>query len=182
MSESDFQNLMGAGVGLGVWAVILLVYFAIIIGILIVMGIPYFRMAKRQGLPHAWLAFIPIGNIWVMLNLPRREFNLFNKYIQTDRSKVFVHFLLFLLLSGVLAVPIAVLIMIPVLGWLIYMAFLLIICLISYGINWRMNYDIYMTYGMEDNAMLFSILGLFIPLIPIVMAFILMNREPNFDV
>ena len=182
MSESEWAGLAVVGVGLGFYAVVILICLALALGILIVMGIPYFRMAKRQGLSHAWLAFIPIGNVWVMFNLPRREFNLFNKYIQTDRSKVFVHYLLFSLLSGVVAVPIGMLAVIPVLGWLIYMAYIILICLVLYGIIWRINYDIYMTYGMEDNAMLFSILGIFFPIITIVMAFIIMNREPNFDI
>ena len=85
------------------------------------------------------------------------------------------------MIAFVLAIPLAFIMMIPVLGWLIYIAYYVAVAVIGYGFAWRMNYDIYMTYGMEDNAMLFSILGLFVPLVTIIMSFMIMNREPNFN-
>lgn len=180
MSENELASLVGM-MGMGVGLLIYLLMFLFVIAFYIVSVFPYYRMAKRQGLPHAWLVFVPVGNIWVMLNLPRREFNLFNKYIQTDRTKVFWHFLLFTLIAGVLAVPFAFSMVIPVLGWLLYLAYCVAIGVITYGFMWRMYYDIYMTYGMQDNAMLLSILGMFVPIVSIVVAFMIMNREPDFN-
>lgn len=177
MSESDVAGLIAVGAVFLIYAAIFLVAIAICMAFMF----PYYRMAKNQGMPHAWLAFIPVGNLWVMLNLPKREFNLFNKYIQTDRSKLFWHYILFCVIASVLAIPLAFIMMIPVLGWLIYIAYYVAVAVIGYGFAWRMNYDIYMTYGMEDNAMLFSILGLFVPLVTIIMSFMIMNREPNFN-
>lgn len=180
MSENELASLVGM-MGMGVGLLIYLLMFLFVIAFYIVFVFPYYRMAKRQGLPHAWLVFVPVGNIWVILNLPRREFNLFNKYIQTDRTKVFWHFLLFTLIAGVLAVPFAFSMVIPVLGWLLYFAYCVAIGVITYGFMWRMYYDIYMTYGMQDNAMLLSILGMFVPIVSIVVAFMIMNREPDFN-
>lgn len=178
MNESDVAALIVLGVVFLIYVAIFLVAVAISMAFMF----PYYRMAKNQGMPHAWLAFIPVGTLWVMLNLPTREFNLFNKYIQTDRSKVFWHYILFCVIAPVLFVPFAFIMFIPVLGWLIYIAYYVAVTVIVYGFAWRMNYDIYMTYGMEDNAMTFSILGLFVPVLSNVMAFVIMNREPNFDV
>ena len=85
-------SMLGAGIGLGamilIYAVILL--FSLIV--YFVMAFPYYKMAKRQGLPHAWVAFIPMANLYIAAVLPQFEFNLFNKFIWPKRSKAFCLF------------------------------------------------------------------------------------------
>lgn len=151
------------------------------IALQIIFGIPYYRMAKNAGLSHAWLAFIPIGCYYIMLNLATREFNIFNWIKTDDRNKVFKYYLLSLLVPVVIGVLSAI----PVIN--ILMAFLSPIISMAYSVAvyifmWRVNYDILMTYGMEEHAMWASIVNCFCPLVMVVFSFIIMNREPNYNV
>ena len=52
---------------------------------------------------------------------------------------------------------------------------------IVFGIfMWRVNYDILMTYGMQEHAMWASVLNYWVPYVMIVMSYIIMNREPDY--
>ena len=147
----------------------------------IIFGIPYYKMAKNAGLSHAWLAFIPIGCYYIMLNLPAREFNIFNWIKTDDRNKVFTYYLL----SFLVPVALAVLAVIPGINLIIGLISPIISTAYSvavYIFMWRVNYDILMTYGMEEHAMWASIVSCFCPLVMTVFSFIIMNREPNYNV
>lgn len=169
--------------------IIALLLYLLIIGavILVSLGIyfasmfPFFRMAKNQGIDNAWLAFIPIGNIYIMLKLSNREFNIFDKFVYQDRTQAFK---LWLIAFGIyLAAMIvgSVINLIPFLGSFIYMLISLAGAVFFYFYNFRLYYDIYVTYGMGENATLWAILGLFIPIISVIMPFTIMNKEPDFE-
>ena len=62
------QGLM-MGVGGAVVAVLLIVLllalaFSIVSYVLSAVGI--YRIAKRRGIHHAWLAWVPVGNSWLL--------------------------------------------------------------------------------------------------------------------
>ena len=53
-------------------------------------------------------------------------------------------------------------------------------CIIFGIFMWRVNYDILMTYGMQEHAMWASVLNYWVPYVMIVMSYIIMNREPDY--
>ena len=55
---------------LAIIGTILLIFLVIFIVTLVVQGIPLYKMAKKANLNNAWLSFIPIGNMYVIINLP----------------------------------------------------------------------------------------------------------------
>ena len=178
-SYSYDSDAMAAGLGLGVTLVIYAVTFIICLAIWIAMEYPIYRMAKRQGMSNAWLAFIPYGNFYITLKLSPREFNLFNLFKYDNRTKAFWLFLIATGIYIVLMFPMVFAVMIPVIGWLLFMVYILAYVAIAYGIMWRMNYDLLITYGMPEHAMWASIVNVFFPYLMVVFYYIIMNREPD---
>ncbi len=188
---------------LGALAIISMVWAVIVH---IVSSIPYFNMARKAGFQHAWLAFIPYGQYYVIMTLSHREFNIFNKFRTNDRKKAFwayiivaaVTFVLNMIngaLEGIadslntitdtsadtsmLAIA-AIGMLVVVLMYLVLLALMMVVNFVAYLIRWRAHYDLLMTYGMPEHAMWVSIVSLFVPLVIIVFSFIIMNKEPDY--
>lgn len=182
---AGLMALFGVGSMFMVWVVLILGFILFFLALGIIFGIPYYKMAKNAELPHAWLAFIPIGFYYVALNLPAREFNIFNWIKTRDRMKVFWYYLISFPAISVISTIIGVLAAIPLIG-IIFMVLSYLISIVYsvavYIFMWRVYYDILMTYGMEENAMLLSVLNCFFPIIMPVCSFIIMNREPNYNI
>lgn len=182
---AGLMALFGVGSMFMVWVVLILGFILFFLALGIIFGIPYYKMAKKAELPHAWLAFVPIGFYYVALNLPAREFNIFNWIKTRDRMKVFWYYLISFPAISVISTIIGVLAAIPLIG-IIFMVLSYLISIVysvaAYVFMWRVYYDILMTYGMEENAMLLSVLNCFFPIIMPVCSFIIMNREPNYNI
>lgn len=166
-------------IALGIVIMIYAITFIVSIAMWIAMEYPFYRMAKRQGIENAWLAFIPWGNYYITLKLSPRRFNLFNLIKFENRSKAFILFIIATAVYIVLILPMSLLAMIPILGWLIFMLYIMAYLAISYAIMWRMYYDVLITYGMKEQAMWVSILGVFVPIVITVFAYMIMNKEPD---
>ncbi len=184
-SMSTAFALMGMSSILLFYLLIFLFVIVIIVISMIIVGYPYYRMAKKVGLPHAWLAFIPIANVYIMLNLPQREFNIFDWIKTNDRSKVFWIYLISIPAVSAAGILIGILSGIPIIG----LIFVLLSYLLSFAyyvacgiLNWRISYDILMTYGMAEHALWASIVGVFVPIVMVVFSFIIMNNEPDYTV
>ncbi len=181
-SYSYEAEALATGLGVGFMLLFYAIFFIVYIAIWIAMEYPLYRMAKRQGFTNAWLAYIPFGNFYITLKLSPREFNLFNWFKYTDRTKAFWLFLIATGIYIVLMVPmILIFTFIPVLGWLLYIAYILAYLAVCYGIMWRMNYDLLITYGMPEHAMWASIVNLFCPILMYVFYYIIMNKEPDMN-
>lgn len=169
------ESLFALGFVLIIYALI----FILSIGMWIAMQFPFYRMAKRQGIENAWLVFVPWGNYYITLKLSPREFNLFNLIKFENRSKAFIVFIIATAVYIALILPMSLLAMIPILGWLIFILYIMAYLAISYGIMWRMYYDVLITYGMKEHAMWVSILGVFVPIVITVFTYMIMNKEPD---
>ena len=202
MNEEVLELLITAIVSLSYWfamlipiiicvvifVMIFIIIFAIsmvmVVGITALTGIPYYNMAKRAGISKAWLAFLPIGQQYIMTVLSKREFNLFNKIVFKDRRKSFKIYAWSVPIATVVAVVMILLFFIPVLGIimipLFYMIFMAYAVFQSFFV-WRWVYDLLITYGMKENAMLYSILSCFVPYMLIVLSIIIMNKEPDYN-
>ncbi len=166
-------------IALGIVIMIYGITFIFSIALWIAMQYPFYRMAKRQGIENAWLTFIPWGNYYITLKLSPREFNLFNLVKFEKRSKAFIVFIIATAVYIALILPMSLLSMIPILGVLIFLVYITAYLLVSYSIMWRMYYDVLITYGMKDHAMWASIVGVFVPVVIIVFAYMIMNNEPD---
>lgn len=173
--------------GISMVGVVLLIYaaifiFAIAIGI--VLCIPYYKMARNQGMNNAWLAFIPIGNTWILSQLSQREYNIFNWIRFKERKKAFYFWLIFTGCQLVIVLGMTFLMSIPYIGLLfgvLYYPVAIVLGIAAQIIGWRFNYDLLCTYGEKEHAMAISIISCFIPIVMIVYSFIIMNREPDFE-
>ncbi len=173
----SLMALLGVGGVLLFYAIFFLVFFVV----WFVIQYPYYKMAKNQGLSNAWLAYVPYGNFYITLKLSPREFNVFNWIRWENRTKAFWTMLIATGIYIVLLFPVCLIAMIPVIGWLIYIVYIFAYVFIVYALMWRMNYDLLITYGMEQHAMWASIVNIFCPFVMVVFAFIIMNKEPNYN-
>ncbi|MBQ2804093.1 MAG: hypothetical protein IJF07_09380 [Lachnospiraceae bacterium] len=179
-----FQMLMGLPF-LAVFGV-LGVALAIGIAFYVLGALPVYQLAKNAGLPNAWLAWIPYGNVYILLLLAKREFNIFDWIRTYDRTKVFWYYLI-IALGGMVAISLVTTILgfIPIINILV--GIISPIVKVAYIValrifNWRVYYDIYMTYGLEENAMLLAVLSSIFPVVMIVCMFIIKDRQPNYNV
>lgn len=59
-----------AGTGFGIFGLIYLFYFLFVgiigVGSYVLQGISFYTIAKRRGIKHAWLSWIPVGSVWIL--------------------------------------------------------------------------------------------------------------------
>ena len=181
--ESETAGLLLSLLTLGGAFIFWIFIFLFCIALWIVFSYPYYKMAKNAHLDNAWLVFVPVGCMYILLNLSRREFNIFNWIKTNDRTKVFKYYLICFGAYFVITMAISVLCAIPIIGFLfMIMSYLLSMAfsVAVYIFLWRINYDILMTYGMEEHAMWASIVSCFVPIVMVVFSFMIMNKEPDY--
>jgi hypothetical protein len=175
---TDFNGLTddqiaGLAAGGGIMA-ILAAYFLVVLVIGIVVwiltSIPLFTMAKNAGVTNAWLAWIPIGNMYVLNALGGDEFSLWGDKIHfNERINAFWLFLALSFGGGLLGA-------IPVIGALVALAAsVLLIC-----IQWRMIFDWMNAYNPGKENMGLSIVALIINIVFIVLLWMYKNRTPSY--
>lgn len=170
---------------IGVFAFIFVFYAALFIAT----RIPYYKMAKNAGMDKAWLVWIPLAEMYILINLSKREFNIFNWIKTYNRTKVFWYFLIscpvMIVIEMILIIIASLLSIIPPISIIIILFEYALVALYTLAITiigWRTNYDILMTYGMEQHAMWASIVNCFFPLLMTVFAYIIMNKEPDYSI
>ena len=183
-SSDDLAGLFALStLGISAVAVIatIVIFLLLFVALYIVFCYPYYRMAKKANMPNAWLAFIPWANVWLQFNLSDREYNVFNWIKTRNRTTAFWIYVAVSLgggaIYGVLAGISSLLVILLPLAWLFYMVYLFAV----YVLYWRVNYDLLMTYGMEEHAMWASIVNCFCPIVMVVFSFIIMNKEPIYE-
>ena len=137
---------------------------------LILQGIPLYKMALRRSINNAWLSFIPLGNTWIMLNLPTNEFNLLG--IKAQRSKALWKVVLIMILMYIPVVVFAG----TELGF-ISTVFSFIFSIFSLAFSYRLIKDVLDTYS-TGSTIAWAIASIFIPFVQIIVLYMLMNREP----
>lgn len=185
----DEMLAVGSGMAIfGVWMLLILficiVVVVAIVGLYVATAIPIYKMAKRAGVPHAWLAWVPIASMYVRLKLSKREFNIFNFIKFKDRDKAFECYLWIIGALVLLSALICVMMFIPFINFVAIGFYYVIIAIfpIVFGIfMWRVNYDILMTYGLKEHAMWVSVLYYWCPYFMIIMTYKIMNSDPVED-
>ncbi|MCR4814275.1 MAG: hypothetical protein K5879_05560 [Lachnospiraceae bacterium] len=141
-------------------------------------AIALFRMAKNAGYKYPFFAFIPFMQTFLEYVLPKKEFNVF--FIRIPGEKRYIAALVSIGLSTVGLATDAVFDFIPVVGGFLsaFTAIAIIVFLI--GSKWRKMHDIFRTYDTEKNALLISVIGIFVPLVHTIALLVYMNREPDY--
>lgn len=154
----------------------------------IVTAIPYFVMGKKAGYRHAWIAFIPLGKIYIALKLPHREFRIF-RFHTKQRLYLFTTLIVVGIVFHVISFPFKVLLFFPSQSPIDDILSFIILCIsiiafiyycIYAVITRRMNYDLLKTYKMDKYTTWAPIANIFCPLVMVVFSFIIMNREPEY--
>ena len=194
MSNADLENMLYAffslfGIGTTMLIPILIILgfivmiAAILIVVMIIFGFPLYKMAKNAGFRHPIFAFIPFLQSYLMFFLPQEEFNLFNLIKIEDRHKAALYMTLIVNAPIILFVLIGLVMFVPFLGGIIaslISALSTVVSVAGYIVSWKCYMDLYQTYNVGENALLYSLLSLFVPIFCIVMLFMLMNKEPNY--
>lgn len=172
----------------------------------VIKAVSFFMMGQKAGVPNSWLAFIPWVQEYVPMVLPHRDYELL--FVKPKkRIAAFWILLIAQIISGIITsvqsgisnfgnqitaginpdeilpgregilttvtIIFAVLsILVGILAWL----FVLIIALLKM----RMNLDLFRTYGMEGGAMAISIIGIFLPIVPLFGYLVLIGKEPEY--
>ena len=139
----------------GAILVVLLITGVVVLLVYVLSCIGLYKMAQKAGYASPILAWIPIAQTWVMFVLPKNEFviPLLNKTLD-KRSTAFWIYLALPFASGILA-------LIPFIGWLVDIAGLVAIYVMSYRV-WCDLFAMYDSSTASRNAILtviFPILG-----------------------
>ncbi len=155
--------------------VVLFIFIPILLICVISFLLPAFalyRHAKTAGYDKPWLAFIPFAQTYLEYVLPRRRFKAL--FIDThEREKVA---LIVILVSTFGTSVIAGLNLIPAFGQILDLALTLFLV----AMNWRKMYDYLCTFVDEKDAMTFSIIGVFVPIVYAVYLIVIREKEPEY--
>ncbi len=170
----------------GVFAIIILAMYAILFAIMItayvVQAIPLYKMAKKMGRQHAWLAWIPVGNMYIMYAIPNKPFDLFKGKIHfEERYKAFIWSIAVTWGGAILVWIGSIFAYIPLIGILVLIGMYLIdiaLYVFIFIMHYPMYKDIYDTFMPDKNNVAMAVLSLFVPIVAIVMLWIAASKEP----
>ena len=171
--EYAFPDAMG-GAAMGVATGILLIVWCLAMGFSIVMyvlnAVGLYRIAKRRGIHHAWLAWVPIGSNWLLGSISDHYQYVAKQKVTSKRKILLILSLclivcLFVLAGGVVAIVVAagssmnasialgvVLLLIAYLGMMGLAIAITVFCYIAY-------YDLFRSCK-PGNAVLFLVLSI----------------------
>lgn len=144
--------LFGAAAG-----VVAIISALIGIALYLLLAYAYYRMAKNRGLPHAWAAWIPIAQLYLLgMLIDRRVY-----FGSAKISNAHV-----LLPIGFILVPAVA--FIPIIGYLYGVAYTIY--------AFAAHYRLYRLYGTSNQALVFLILSIIFPVTEPFFVFVLRNK------
>ena len=87
-----YSALDSLGIFLGFLLLFLLGFLLFGVIVYICTGLAYYKAAEVEGIPNNWLAWIPIGNSYIMLRLAEKNMNLLFIFIASMASTVIRNF------------------------------------------------------------------------------------------
>lgn len=172
---STIAGMLGLGIsvlGAIVGVISAIIGFIVAVIEFIVPAIALFKMGKKAGYKHSWLAFVPIVQTYVEFVLPRKQFNI--GIIKTYKRDVIAIIFIILTYFGTTIVTFAN--GLVGLGQILTFAFVIFMG----AIRWRKMYDLLSTFRDEELAKIISIVGIFAPIVYNIVIIFSMNKEPNY--
>ena len=111
MYDEDLAIVLGI---LGFTAFIFIMVIAILIGTILLLGIPLYKMAKNRGEERPWLAFIPFGNTYLLIKLGNKNIRLLDLALIECESNPGVGLVAVIIVSLVQGTVTAI----PMIGWI----------------------------------------------------------------
>ncbi len=100
MAEGAFVGAAGLAAGIFMIVYLLALAFSLVSYVLNAVGM--YRIAKRRGIHHAWLAWIPVGNSWLLGSISDHYQYVAKKKITGRRKALLAMNLILIVLSGVI--------------------------------------------------------------------------------
>ncbi len=181
-------NVYGVGLGAmaGVMTVVYAVMFLFGIAMYIMQAIAFMKMAKKTGVRHGWLSFIPVGNIYIIGRIADA-----GKGKRTNTKRLMGSFIAFLiiyvlfivlLVAAIISAPMADTLPSAFIAPMIIMVlaiFAIAICLAVF--EYIAYYHISTNFGGEGGVAYFIgiLLGMFLmPIVSVILFLILSGKTP----
>lgn len=162
-----------AGIALIISLIMMLIVAIICIALYIAIAIPIYQMAKNRGIDKAWLTFVPLGTNYILGKLADKDLNLFN-IVRIGKDTVPITSVLL----PVISIPLAFLSIIPILGWLISLA----VIVVTYAYMICLYKAIYEDYYENTTAWILAVLSLFIGFLFVVVFWMIRNKPRTYHV
>lgn len=126
-----------AGLSLGIIAIVYLLMLALGVVSYVLYAVGLYRVAKRRGIHHAWLAWVPIGSEWLLGSIAD-HYQYVAKHKITKRRKIMLtlSIILWVILAGMVASIVGLVLMAPdttgAMGGSIAMIALMVITYLGY--------------------------------------------------
>lgn len=160
---------MAVLLGMGIF--VMLITFLICVALYVLYSLPLYQMAERAGVEYAWLAWIPLAQIYILCMLSNNEITYFGQIHFEKRQQAFWAFVILLAVSVIIN-------FIPFIGGILSLAAKILAVIVL----WRFNYDFLKTYkGADADVMVVSIIGTLINIVMIVEFWVLRNEEPDYS-
>ena len=168
LAEDAFVGAAGLVAGIVMIVYLLLLAFSIVSYVLNAVGM--YRIAKRRGIHHAWLAWIPVGNSWLLGGISDHYQYVAKKKITARRKALLAMNIILMVLSGVVMAGAALIFAFSgpedVMGSSILLIGLLVIAYLAlFGlsiavlvVSFIAYYDLFQS-SKPNSAVLFLILG-----------------------
>lgn len=161
--SADFEEVMIVLVA--IYGVLLLIslLFAVVCYVLSSLGV--YTIAKRRGIHHPWLSWIPYGNMWILGSISDQY-----QYVKKGKIKNRRKILLGMTIAtAALLIPIVIFAVLVAMGFqffivLIVLAYLalMILAIVGSVFQYISYYDLF-SASKPDSATLFLVLGIVVP-------------------
>lgn len=182
MSDNTLLSLLMSGSVFGMIIIVFLVMLLIGAALYLIQAFPLYQMAKNAHDDKAWLAFIPVANMYLIIMLAKRTgFSLLGKWLQTDkRINAFWGYLIYVLAGGfILSTVTAIVSLIPLIGPIIAPVLSFAFTVIIWIFHYQVRYDLLETYRPGDsNNQMIAIISCFVPIVFLVFLWII-RKEPQ---
>lgn len=185
---SDMDIIAFLTVFFAIYGIILLVMLAVALVMYILQSIAYYTIAKRRGIHNAWLAWIPVGNVWIIGSISDQY-----QYVKKGKIRNFRKWLIGLDLAvaaGAFLMYVPYIIMILSAGLdatgLITLALALLVVLMAFAMSaasivytvflYMAIYDLFESCT-QDRAVLYLLLSLFVPCAATILLFICRKKD-----
>ncbi len=180
MSDEDWEALLLSSGILAFVGVILIVVLGLLVVNYVIRCLGLYKMAKKVGSSKAWMAWIPYVNMWLMFNLPTKEYRVLaiNKVINRNAA-----FWIYLGISLVATSVIAVFGVIPYLGAIIVFLGDIAVCVAQVFMLYPMYKDLFLLYHLDSSAQGYAIastiFSFFLPIVPSILMLITSAKAPR---
>ena len=172
---SYYSSSSGDGIMALVIVLISFIVFFVVFGVAWFAGYyPIYKLAKNRGIKNPWLAFIPLGSNYILGKIANRDMQVLNIY-RVGRDTLPVFMTVLPLIVSVLA---GVLMIIPVLGWIAYLAICVVVW-ITMAIFYKLILEEYYDNNTAKTLGIVSVLTGGI--VFIVVAYMIKNNPPVYS-